>query len=172
MKIFKSLSLAIVASALVVGCGTSKKKAEDSNAAADVGGTPTADISSQAVSFDPEGSDSGKIEGLGTVHFDYDKSNLSSETREQLKTNMEWIKSHPDVVVQVEGHCDSRGSVEYNLALGERRAQAVKKYLVSLGVDAKRLTVISYGKEKLLDTGSSEAAHAKNRRANFVPLPK
>jgi peptidoglycan-associated lipoprotein len=95
---------------------------------------------------------------------------LSSETRKDLAENAEWIKANPKVTVQIEGHCDSRGSVEYNLALGERRAKAVKNYLVSLGLNSKRMTIISYGEEKPVATGDSEEAYAKNRRANFVPL--
>jgi peptidoglycan-associated lipoprotein len=74
--------------------------------------------------------------------------------------------------LQIEGHCDSRGSIEYNLALGERRAKSVRAYLVNLGVSAKRLSVISYGKEKPIVQGDSEEAMAKNRRANFLPLGK
>ena len=116
------------------------------------------------------GSDSGQIPGLNTIHFDYDQSVLSSEARRLLGDNAEWIKSNTGVTVQIEGHCDNRGSVEYNLALGERRAKSVKNYLVSLGVDGKRLTVISYGEEKPLVQGDTEEAYAKNRRANFVPL--
>lgn len=124
------------------------------------------------MNFDPEGSDSGKIPGLNTVNFDYDQSNLTNKARTLLKENANWIKDNTDVVVQIEGHCDVRGSVEYNLALGERRAKSVKNYMVSLGVDPKRLTIISYGEEKTIDNGSSDEAHSRNRRANFVPLPK
>lgn len=162
-------SLLIAALAFTVSC-SSKKKSEGDSAA--VGGEPGADISTKDMSFDPEGSDGGKIAGLGTVNFEYDKAALTQEARTQLKENADWIKSHSNVVVQVEGHCDTRGSVEYNLALGERRARSVKQYLVSLGVDAKSLTIISYGEEKPLAMGSSDADHNKNRRANFVPLPK
>ena len=86
--------------------------------------------------------------------------------------NAAWMKANPDVTVQIEGHCDARGSTEYNLALGERRARAVKAYLVSIGVIASHLTIISYGKEKPLVAGTTEAAYAANRRANFVPLGK
>ncbi len=120
--------------------------------------------------FDAAGSDSGKISGLSSINFDYDSSTLSSDSRRKLGENAEWIKSNAKATVQIEGHCDSRGSVEYNLALGERRAKAVKAYLVSLGVDSKRMTVISYGEEKPIVTGESKDAYAKNRRANFVPL--
>jgi peptidoglycan-associated lipoprotein len=120
--------------------------------------------------FDPQGSDSGKIDGLGSINFEYDKSALTEKAKKQLATNAGWIKAHDKTNLQVEGHCDGRGSIEYNLALGERRAKAVKNYLVSMGVAAARLSVISYGKEKPLDSSESEAAYAKNRRANFVPL--
>ena len=165
-----SLLVAMLAAAtLTVSCAS--KKTNDAGAG---GGTENgkmdAAIASNDISFDSAGSDSGKINGLQTVHFDLDSSTLSSETRKELSENAEWIKSHAKVTVQVEGHCDSRGSVEYNLALGERRAKAVKAYLVSLGIDAKRLTVISYGEEKPIATGDTEEAYAKNRRANFVPL--
>ena len=106
------------------------------------------------------------------MNFEYDQARLTTQARRQLAENAEWMRQHPDVTVQIEGHCDERGSIEYNLALGERRAQTVKSYLVSLGMDAKQMTVISYGKEKPLADGDSEEAYAKNRRANFVPLPK
>jgi peptidoglycan-associated lipoprotein len=118
------------------------------------------------------GSDSGQINGLSTVNFDYDQASLTTSARRLLADNAEWMRKNSDVTVQVEGHCDERGSVEYNLALGERRAKSVKNYLVSLGLDPKRLTVISYGKEKPLVSGDTEEDYAKNRRANFVPLPK
>jgi peptidoglycan-associated lipoprotein len=80
------------------------------------------------------------------------------------------MKKNPNVNVQIEGHCDARGSIEYNIALGERRANAVKNYMTSLGIPGDRLSVISYGKEKPLNQGDSESAYAANRRANFVPL--
>ena len=130
-------------------------------------------MASKDLNFDPAGSDSGNIAGLSTVHFALDKSTLSSEARKQLAQNADWIKNNSNAgVIQIEGHCDSRGSVEYNLALGERRAKAVKNYLVNLGIASDRLSILSYGKEKMLDYGDTEAAHTKNRRANFVPMPK
>jgi peptidoglycan-associated lipoprotein len=121
------------------------------------------------MSFDAAGSDSGKIEGLFTVHFEYDKATLTSEAKKHLASNAQWIKANPKVKVQVEGHCDNRGTIEYNLALGERRAQSVKKYLQGLGVSGDQLTTISYGEEKPVMSGDSEAAWSKNRRANFLP---
>lgn len=167
-KIF--YALCILALAFTVSCGSKEKAAEESGAVP--GGDPDSSISSKSMNFDPEGSDGGKINGLSTVNFDYDKASLTTSARTLLKENADWIKQNKDVVVQIEGHCDTRGSVEYNLALGERRAKSVKQYIVSLGIDPKRLTIISYGEEKPLDDGSSETAHARNRRANFVPLPK
>lgn len=151
-----------------ISCG-SKKKADDPVAVGDVGAD--ADIASRDMMFDPLGSDSGNISGLNTVYFAYDSSALTSETRRELANNADWIKANSNVTMQIEGHCDSRGSVEYNLALGERRAQSVKDYLVSLGIDARKLTIISYGKEKPIAQGDDESAWSRNRRANFVPLP-
>ncbi|MBX7231708.1 MAG: peptidoglycan-associated lipoprotein Pal [Bdellovibrionales bacterium] len=161
-------------SALIVAMAacSSKKKAEDTAGTGAGEGNPDAGIASKEMTYDSAGSDSGSIAGLSSINFEYDKSSLSPESRKKLADNAGWIKENKNVSVQVEGHCDSRGTVEYNLALGERRAQAVKKYLVSLGIDGKRLSVISYGKEKPLASGDAEADYAKNRRANFVPLTK
>lgn len=159
-----SVTLLLASLVLAVGC-SSKKKAEDAEGA---GGAPA--IDSTPMNFDVAGSDSGKISGLTTIHFDYDKATLSAEAKQEIKGNVDWMKSNGTVKVQVEGHCDARGSIEYNLSLGERRAQSVKNYMVSLGIPASRLSIISYGKEKPLATGDSESDYAKNRRANFVPL--
>lgn len=172
-KFFPSLALSgvVVALALFTSVGCQKKpvKSEEPPAAA-AAEAPSAAVVDKDLVSDPMGSDSGKIQGLSTVYFDYDKANLTSDSRKKLSANADWIKGHPNFTIQVEGHTDSRGSVEYNLALGERRAKSVKAYLESLGIDSKRITIISYGKEKPLDPADNEAAWAKNRRANFVPL--
>lgn len=106
---------------------------------------------------------------LETVYFDFDKSDLRQDTRDVLSKNAEAIlKAMAGAKIQIEGHCDERGSAEYNLALGERRAQSVQKYLTTLGVKGDNLSIISYGKEKPAVMGSDEAAWAKNRRAEFV----
>lgn len=160
--------LIIPALVLSVSCA-SKKKSEGAVGGVE-GGSLDANVASKEMTFDVAGSDSGKIPGLSTVNFDYDSSTLGTESRRKLAENADWIKNNSRLTVQIEGHCDSRGSGEYNLALGERRAKAVKSYLVSLGIDTKRLTIISYGEEKPLEAGDSEEAYAKNRRANFVPL--
>lgn len=114
-------------------------------------------------------SDSVSETSFETVYFDFDKSDLRQDTRNVLNKNAElMLKSKPNSKVQVEGHCDERGSAEYNLALGERRAKSAVKYLTTLGVKADRLSTISYGKEKPVVQGSDEAAWSKNRRAEFV----
>jgi len=104
---------------------------------------------------------------LVDIHFDFDKFNLKDEARNILKKHAEWLNKNKDVMVVVEGHCDERGTAEYNLALGERRANAAAKFLVDLGIDAKRIKTLSYGEELPLDKGHNEAAWAKNRRAHF-----
>jgi peptidoglycan-associated lipoprotein len=163
------LGLFGVALAFTVSCSSNKAK-DDKDKAAAGAGEEKASISSEAMSFNPAGSDSGTVEGLSTIHFKLDSSTLDESNRKTLSDNAGWMKAHKNLTVQIEGHCDARGSVEYNLALGERRAKAVKEYLVNLGVDTKHLTIISYGKEKPIATGDNEDAYEKNRRANFVPL--
>lgn len=108
---------------------------------------------------------------LNPVFFDFDKYNIRPGDAETLKSNLEWFKANPNKKVRIEGNCDERGTVEYNLALGQKRADAAKNYLTSLGIDVKLLETISYGKERPLDPAHNEAAWAKNRRDDFVPLP-
>jgi peptidoglycan-associated lipoprotein len=166
----KQLLVAAMSTALIFlsACGSKDKKADDAAAGA---GSDT-NIATKPLSFDPMGSDSGNISGLRTINFEYDKASLTTEARKILSENANWIRDNQDVSIQIEGHCDERGSVEYNLALGERRAKSVKTYLTNLGIDTNRMNVISYGKEKPIAQGDSEDAWSKNRRANFVPLPK
>lgn len=104
--------------------------------------------------------------------FDYDKSNIRSDAQQVLTADAEFLKAHAGVRFTIEGHCDERGTAEYNLALGERRAVAARTYLVSLGIPADRLRTVSYGKEFPFDPGHTEAAWAKNRRAHFVITAK
>jgi peptidoglycan-associated lipoprotein len=105
---------------------------------------------------------------LADIRFDLDSSTLSDAARQTLGQHAAWLKAHAGARVTIEGHCDDRGTVEYNLALGEHRARAARDYLASLGVASGRLHTVSFGKEKPLDTGSGEAAWARNRRAHFV----
>jgi len=167
------LTLAGLTIVLTGACSSKPTKSDDT--AATVGGenvqaATTSPVVERPNELDPQGSDGGKIAGLNTVYFEYDQSRLTSDSRKKLADNADWIKSHPSFTIQVEGHTDSRGSVEYNLALGERRAKSVKAYLQTLGVDSKRVTIISYGKEKPIDSGEGDVSSGKNRRANFVPL--
>ena len=109
---------------------------------------------------------------LKDIHFNFDKYDIRREDEEILKENAAWLKKNPKMKIQIEGHCDERGTVEYNLALGERRANNTKRYLVSLGISPNRITIISFGKERPLDPGHNEEAWAKNRRAHIVVLSK
>lgn len=105
---------------------------------------------------------------LRDINFDFDKYDLRSDALAILSEHVRDLKAHPEIKVVIEGHCDEWGSAEYNLALGERRASAVKNYLVKSGISADRISTISYGKEKPLDPRSTREAWAKNRRAAFV----
>lgn len=106
-------------------------------------------------------------EGLKTIYFDFNVADLNAEAREVLARNANWMRSNAEQRVVIEGHCDSRGSTEYNLALGERRGLIVRSYLGQLGIGVDRLEVVSYGEEQPLDYGSNEAAFSRNRRAEF-----
>ena len=102
-----------------------------------------------------------------TVYFDYDKSDIRPEQRDRITTNAEIFRRWTDWPVSIEGHCDERGTVEYNLALGERRALAAKQALVAAGIEGARLSTVSYGEERPADPGHDETAWGKNRRAEF-----
>jgi peptidoglycan-associated lipoprotein len=102
------------------------------------------------------------------VYFDFDNATLDYQAQELLKQKAMWLRDNPDANVVIEGHCDERGTNAYNLALGERRAESAKTFLVNLGIPGMRLTTISYGEEKPVDMGQNEEAWAKNRRAGFV----
>ncbi len=109
---------------------------------------------------------------LRDVYFEYDASELSQAATEALMQNAAYMMSNPGFKVLIEGHCDERGTIDYNLALGERRAIMVRDYLVNYGVDSSRLQYVSYGKERPFVLGSDEAAWAQNRRAHFRALPE
>ena len=101
------------------------------------------------------------------IHFPFDSYRLPPEAREAMDYHLRWIANNPNKDILIEGHCDERGTLEYNLVLGERRAQAVKAYLVQNGVAEHLLHTISYGEERPLDAGHDERAHAQNRRVQF-----
>jgi len=105
---------------------------------------------------------------LQMINFEFDSSEITSEARGILDKNAQWLTENPSVLIQVEGHCDERGSTEYNFNLGQRRANSVRDYLIGKGVAPEKIHTISYGEERPLDPGSSEEAWAKNRRAQFL----
>ena len=109
---------------------------------------------------------------LMPIYFDFDKSNLKADAKKNLDKTSAWLSKKPTVNIKIEGNCDERGTAEYNVALGDRRANTAKEYLVKLGVSAARLETVSWGKEKPLDPGHNEAAWAKNRRDDFNPTSK
>jgi len=109
---------------------------------------------------------------LKAIYYEYDSAELTAEARAGLDINAGLLKRYTSWVIMVEGHCDERGTAEYNLALGERRAVAAQSYLASLGIPVERLRIVSYGKEFPFDPGHDEAAYAKNRRAHFVITAK
>jgi len=105
-----------------------------------------------------------------TIHFATDQSDIDPEARAILDSQAQWLAKYPNVRITIEGHCDERGTREYNLALGDRRANAAKNYLAARGVDASRINTISYGKERPIALGSDEASWAQNRRAVTVVI--
>ena len=108
------------------------------------------------------------VSGLNRVHFEFDRSEIQPEYKKTLEGNAEWLKKNSSAKVVVEGHCDERGTEEYNIALGHRRAKSAKDYLTSLGIDSGRLSTKSYGEEKPLESCHNESCWWKNRRADFV----
>jgi peptidoglycan-associated lipoprotein len=152
---------------LAVGCASNKPKNDQDGAA------NGADANNNGLSLELNGdSDNNKAGGLKTVFFGFDSSNLEGETKAAVKANADFLKANPNIDVQVEGHCDERGGRQYNLALGERRAKAVRDYLIALGVGSKRISTISYGNERPKAEGNDESAWSQNRRANFVVTAK
>jgi peptidoglycan-associated lipoprotein len=157
---FRNLAMVLAIVAIAGAAGCSKKKKGDEEPGPTAGGASASDLSGD--------SDSGKAGGMNTVHFEYDSYVLTAEAKGVLDANSKLLQDQAALKIQVEGHCDERGGIQYNLALGEKRAAATRKYLVDKGVDSGRVTTISYGKERPIEKASTEAAWAKNRRANFV----
>ncbi len=106
--------------------------------------------------------------GLTRIHFDFDRSEIKPEYEPTMQDNAAWMRGHPDTSVTIEGHCDERGSIEYNIALGDRRANSARNYLENLGISSGRLSTISYGEERPLCTEHDEGCWWQNRRAEFV----
>jgi len=108
--------------------------------------------------------------GLQAIYFDFDRSFVRDDAKATMKANAEWLKANPKMKVRIEGNCDERGTKEYNQALGQRRAASAKKYLTDMGISAKRISLISYGKEKPVCTESTEGCWQKNRRDDLIAV--
>jgi len=168
---FKILSL-LAALVLVAACETAPEESADSGS----GGTQTTSAAAPAASAPAApanqiapGSVKDFLVNVGDrVFFDFDKSDIRADQVATLEKQATWLKQFPGVTVVIEGHCDERGTREYNLALGERRANSHKDYLISLGVDPNRIETLSYGKERPAVLGSNDAAWAQNRRGVVV----
>lgn len=157
LKVKHTLAAAVLAIGLVsVGCTDDEKKVDDV-VQPSTSVEPTPDATPSTTQFSPE-----------TVYFAFDDYTLNGDAQGKLDALANHLKTTQTAVVQVEGHCDERGSTEYNLALGQRRAQSVKDYLAKLGVEASRLSIISYGEEKPASDGHDESAWSQNRRAEFM----
>lgn len=153
------LAVAVALAFTTFACAKKAKPDTDANVAASAAGPDTKG---------PRDSDSNNADGLETVHFPFNSSAVEASEKDVLKRDLEILKKNSDLHVQIEGHCDQRGGSQYNLALGERRADAIKKYLTGMGVGGSRITTISMGKEHPIDPAETEEAYAKNRRGNFV----
>ena len=166
---FKILGLIAVAALLAACEPAPEEKAATSGAGAATAATTATATPSVSPPPMPSGPAPGSKEEFlaevgDRVFFDFDKYNLKAEARATLEKQVAWLKKWPAVTVTIEGHADERGTREYNLALGERRANSVKDYLVALGINPNRIKTISYGKERPVALGSNEAAWAQNRR--------
>lgn len=154
---------------LAAGCAGHAVKKTDSSAAAPQTGpaAPSPTDAARSADMEPDVRDMAtrEVPELKIVHFSYDSDLLDEAARATLKGNADFLKAHADMKVQVAGNCDQRGTVAYNLALGQRRAAAVRSYYTDLGVSKTRVATISFGKEKLLCADSTEACWERNRRA-------
>ncbi len=156
--------LAVLAGAVLMLAACSNTPPPDPNAGAGGPGGPGGPGGAGAGRFGP-GSQQDLAQTAGDrVFFAYDQSTISGEAQQTLQRQAQWLKRYPNVTVTIEGHCDERGTREYNLALGERRAQAVKNVLVSLGIPTARVQTISYGKERPEIPHSDDQSYAQNRR--------
>ena len=170
LSLRKVLMLLIVSAGLALtGCTSGSKKASSGDSM--VAGVDGSSMEGMALEVNGD-SDNAKAGGLRTVNFGYNSARLSASTKAVLEANAQFLKDNPSVEVTIEGHCDERGGVQFNIALGEKRARATKNYLASLGVESSRMNTISYGKERGIAFGHDEESWSQNRRANFVVTAK
>lgn len=175
LRQLRIISISLVLMALVVAFNACSKKdvVSDEPIMSPTGNSGSASSSGVESGNLGNAGDSGVgSSDLQTVYFDFDSFNLGSEARNALKSNGEWLKKNSSARVQIEGHCDEKGTNEYNMALGDRRANAAKSFLVKMGVSKSRIDTISYGEERPADPGHDEGAWARNRRAAFILLSK
>ena len=151
---------------MTISC-SKKQTTEEPDTSGDVSSIDTGDSGAAGAGYGA-GATGQKIAALPTIYFEFNSFTLNSASKEALGMAAQWLKANPNQKIQIEGHCDERGTTEYNLALGERRASAVRDFLSSKGVGASQLTTISYGEERPIAMGSDESAWAKNRRVEFV----
>ena len=166
---FNKFLISVLLVLFVAACATKPKDAADaggSGSASSDSSVGDGNITETTGSGIVAGSQEDLIVNVGDrVFFGYDSSDLDSDALELLQDQVAWLKQNSGVSVTIEGHCDERGTREYNLALGEKRAQAVKNYLIGLGISADRVSTISYGKERPAVVGSNDGAWAQNRRS-------
>lgn len=161
----------LVASFVLAACSTASQESADTDGGgASAPATTQSTSTPQVASTGPEpGTQADLVANVGDrVFFDFDQFSLESEAREGVERWAAWLKTYPSVSVTLEGHADERGTREYNLALGERRANAAREYMVSLGLDPNRLRIVSFGKERPAVAGSVDSAYAQNRRSVLV----
>ena len=157
--------VALMGLSLLAFSGCASDKATDTGMKSD----KTAMGPAESLDSNPMGVMEGRTSpGMVPVYFDFDKNNIRKDQVSRLQTNAAFMKKNAGMEIRIEGNCDPRGTNEYNMALGERRAIVAKKYLVNLGVPKANLSTISYGKERILVEGNDEAAYAQNRRDDFV----
>ncbi len=165
------LNLPCIMAAMFVlaACSTASEETSDSGGAgAAVAATPAPQVAAQPTGPEP-GTQADLVANIGDrVFFDFDKHNLRAEARATVERWSAWLKTYPQVTVTIEGHADERGTREYNLALGERRANSALEYMQSLGIDTGRVKIISFGKERPAVLGSNESAWSQNRRSVLV----
>lgn len=171
-KLFRNIGLTIAGAALITACG--KKEVEIPRDATPVSPVtqnntpPTGPITPRIV----PGSQQDFIANISsdTIYFDTDKFDIDAQDQSTLRSQAQWLAQYPNKNIRIEGHADERGTRDYNLALGERRANSAKNFLITLGVSSNRITTVSFGKERPVDVGSNENAWAQNRRAVTVTV--
>jgi len=166
MSILRSIAFIAVAAVLVAGCGKDKQEETTPEVAEAPAEVEPAPLAEQEPPPEPEPVDAAaELEEI--VYFEFDSSSLDDGAREKLEQNAAWLQEDPDRMLTIEGHTDQKGTTEYNVALGDRRAQAAKEYMVRLGIDPSRIKVISFGEERPASKNAS-----KNRRGVFVATRK